>query len=594
MEPSSQHDQQRGRHGHRRSRRRWMVLAAVVVLAAAAVSAWLVTSWLDTYRRAEALRTQVSILRDAVNAQEWAVLASGLPAARAAADSLQAGTDGVPWRLLGGVPVVGGTARALGVLAESSAGLLGAAEPLTPYSEQILSNGLRREDGAIDVDAIAQAAPLLARLSTAANQAVARLGSVDAEAIRPEVGVPLAELRDELAGIAPTLSGAAEAAARAPALLGADGERTWLVLLQNPAEARGTGGFPGGYVAIAANDGALSVRGAGTSSDLNSQPIPDAGADPDAREMWGDYLTQWNTANMSPHFPVIGRLAADAMAARGQAVDGVVALDPATVAALLSVTGPVEFAGRVITAENAVDFFTVGVYADYPDKVERDEVTMGIVGAVLTSFLSAEWDPVDLVDALEGPVSQGRVRAWSADVAEEQWLASTSLGGVVPDTPGPVIAVAFNNAAGNKMDAFVSAAVQYRPGTCPMNTRQESALSVTLANDAPAVLPADGTAYGRADDPTAPAGSTRLLVHVYAPVGAEFQAATIDGAPATLYAGRERNRPVWWTYITLERGQETRIDVQFAEPSVVGPAPEVLPQGMVIDEQISIVPDPGC
>ena len=120
--------------------------------------------------------------------------------------------------------------------------------------------------------------------------------------------------------------------------------------------------------------------------------------------------------------------------------------------------------------------------------------------------------------------------------SEQNWINGTIVGSELPITPGPVLAVASNNASGNKLDAFVGTRVEYQAGECPTEPVQSSRLTVTLRNDAPTDLPS--YCYGRVDDPSAPEGSTNLLVHLYAPVGAVFGSATIDGKAAHLFAVR--------------------------------------------------------
>jgi hypothetical protein len=83
-------------------------------------------------------------------------------------------------------------------------------------------------------------------------------------------------------------------------------------------------------------------------------------------------------------------------------------------------------------------------------------------------------------------------------------------------------------------------------------------------------------------------------MHVYAPVDAVFGSATMDGQPLELFLGEEQGRPVWWTYVTLDRGQERAVVIDFEEPTVLGVEPTVLPQAMVIDEVVSVRPVTDC
>lgn len=571
-----------------------MIAIALAAVGVAALAAWLGTSWLSTYRQAQAFSDRVGALRAQVTARDWQAATTAVPEALAAAEELQAATGGVPWRVLSALPGIGATAGAASDLATAATGLLAAARPLLPYAERVVDDGLRRADGSVDLDLLAEVSPRLDDLAAAAGQAAGRLARIDPDAVRPELAVPLRQATIELGDAALVLADAADVARRLPPMLGADGTRDWLVLLQNPAESRGSGGFPGAYVTLSAQDGRLVPTSAGKVGDLNATPIPLDGVPADSRVMWGDYLTQWNTFNLSAHFPLVGRLAANGMGAYGQPVDGVVAVDPRVIAAMLEVTGPVTALGWTLTGDNAEAFFTVDSYARIPDQAQRNAVTIALVQAALAAFLGGAWSPLDLAEAMGAPIGEGRLRVWSSAPGEQAWLEGLPVGGSVPDSPGPVVAVAFDNASGSKLDAFVATRVEYRPGTCPTRDVQSSTLSVTLRNDAPQDLPVASGNYGRADAEGGPEGSTRLLVYVYAPVGAGFLASAIDGAQAPLYAGTERDRPVWWTYVTLERGQEATIDVRFTEPDVEGVPARVLRQGMVIDEQVTVVADPLC
>jgi hypothetical protein len=248
--------------------------------------------------------------------------------------------------------------------------------------------------------------------------------------------------------------------------------------------------------------------------------------------------------------------------------------------------------GKTITAGDAAQFFTIDVYAEYPDSQKRDEVSMALVEATLDALLTVDWDPIALVDALRAPIEQERLMVWSAEADEQSWLEQTVLGGVLPDRAGSVIAVAFNNSAQNKTDAFVTASVDYRPGRCATASPQKSSLRVTLRNDAPADLPDDN--YGYFVDRSAPPGTTRMLVHVYAPVDANYQSSRVDGLDTPLFLGAERNRPVWWTYLELPRDSERVLDVTFEEPTVLGAEPRVIAQPMAIPEVIEVRPNRTC
>ncbi|MDP2013504.1 MAG: DUF4012 domain-containing protein, partial [Actinomycetota bacterium] len=558
-----------------------------------ALVAWLANSWNATYQQARTVQSSATTLKSAAIAQQWDQLPTLFTTMRPQAQELAESTQSLPWRLLTMVPFVGASAGGVSDLAVSLNDVLTAAEPLLPYGQRFVTTGLRDADGRFDLSGLNRAAPDLVTLADVLEAAANRLEAIQTSQLLPQVSDGIVQMRDLTSQSWRSVRVLSELVTWGPSLIGADGKRTWLVLLQNPAEARGSGGFPGGFAVVTADDGLVKVASTGTSADLVNVPIPTKSASADSKALWGSRLKNWNTFSHSPNFPIVARLAADGMAARGTPVNGVIAIDPRVVAAILQVTGPVTANGETINAENAERFFTVDVYSQYRDPGKRDEVSMALVQAMITRLLSGGWDPVALVDALSGPVSQGHARVWSARPEEEAWLVEKNAGGDVPNAPGPVIALALNNSAASKMDAFMKTAVDYQPGSCDAAV-MDSNLRVSLTNDSPTNLPFGLGIYDRSDDPKAAKGSTSTVLYVFAPLNARFNSVTIDGDPASLYLGREDGRDVWYVYLPIDRKQTRTIEIKFQQPVVDGVAPQVLMQSMVIDPTITIDPDTAC
>lgn len=57
-----------------------------------------------------------------------------------------------------------------------------------------------------------------------------------------------------------------------PPMLGVSGERNYLLLFQNPAELRATGGIPGAVALLNANNGKLDLVQQASSSDFPKVP----------------------------------------------------------------------------------------------------------------------------------------------------------------------------------------------------------------------------------------------------------------------------------------------------------------------------------
>ncbi len=141
--------------------------------------------------------------------------------------------------------------------------------------------------------------------------------------------------------------------------------------MQNPAEARGTGGLVGGYVILEADNGIIRVTGSGANTALEAfaagTPVADYGAEYDAH--WGPFLptVAFVNSNVSPHFPYAAQTWSKLWQEQtGQRVDGVLALDPVALSYLLRATGPVPLSnGTTATADNVVQLTLRDVYATF-------------------------------------------------------------------------------------------------------------------------------------------------------------------------------------------------------------------------------------
>ena len=155
----------------------------------------------------------------------------------------------------------------------------------------------------------------------------------------------------------------------APALLGADGVRHYFVAFMTPAETRGLDGFIGAYGELAADRGHVTLIRSGQATNLTAHPIPGLHLTGPA-----DYLSRYGVfkpqdhfedLTYSPDFPTVGdEIAGLYKEVGGDRVDGVLALDPYALAALLTFTGPVSVPGlnTQLTPANAAQVLLSGQY----------------------------------------------------------------------------------------------------------------------------------------------------------------------------------------------------------------------------------------
>ncbi|HUP70281.1 MAG TPA: DUF4012 domain-containing protein [Acidimicrobiales bacterium] len=453
------------------------------------------------------------------------------------------------------VPVVARQSRALRTMAASGAELSRAGARTAEAAD---TSDLQLVNGAVPLDRLeALRLPTRAAFSSLAV-ADARL----AEVRSPWLVDPLASRLDTLSTKVARGRSAVRSAMRAleiaPGLLGAGGPRRYFLAVQTPSELRGSGGFIGNFGEIGADGGRLTLDKVGRTADLNT------GGDPASRKLIAppDYTARysrfdvnllWQNITMSPDFPTVARTIAGLYPqSGGRDVDGVIAIDPIGLAALLKVIGPVEVPGWPvpITADNAASILLFEQYV----KLEGDARVdfLGRVTAAVWQRLTTTTSNVgQLADALGPMLAQKHLMLASTHAAEERAFLEMGASGAMAPVRGDFLGVVTQNASGNKIDWFLRRAMDYRAELDPSSGRLRSKLRITLRNEAPSSgLPS--YVIGSATEPPLPTGANKLYLSVYSPLF--LAGARVDGAQRLMESELERNRHVYSTYVTIPPG----------------------------------------
>ena len=544
------------------------VLVAVVLIAQPLFAAF----WVS--RDAAALESQVAQAQAQFAEGRFGDAATSVGALAQTSAELRDRTADATWWRAQHLPFIGPSFDAVHVLSAATADVAAAAQPIVDRLHGISGSGA-------GLAALSGSADDLRQLQHVLGGAAAQVQRL------PNAGLLLGTDRvvnKAKKGLPQLLDATAQATAFVellPGITGGDQPKKWLVMLQNPAESRGTGGLFSAFAIVEFADGAPRiVEAASRKSSLDSGSIPYADVvDPPTQALWGSDLGDWASFNLSSDFPSVARLAAAGMALRGTPIDGVVAIDPSAVSALLAGTGPVEHRGVTIDADSAQQFFTRDIYTkypDFPDVAAKDELVMGLLYATADSLLKRPLAVKDLWSATQAAVDGGHIKAWSSDPDIEKWLQGNPTGGQVAPSAGPDAVININNVTGGKVDAYVTGAVDYQIRQCLVagtTGTAQSTVAVALTNAAPEDLPPYVDL--RLDDPSRPEGSTKVFVHVYGPRGSTATSALLDGNPVFVSTGLEAGRPVWGAPIELVRGQTHTLSLSLHEPVVKGAVPSV-------------------
>jgi hypothetical protein len=465
------------------------------------------------------------------------------------------------------VPVLAQNGTALGNIIEATGT---AAEAAADALDLVDLDQLRVVGGVIDVEAMALLAGPIGELEEAVAELAYALDATDSPWLLGGVQSRIAdagELAEEVARTAQTTRSAAEVG---PAMLGNDGPRRYLLAFTSPAEARGQSGLMGNWAEITVTDGALRLTDNGRTNELISD-LDDAMLDAPA-----DYLARygpfgaggdgspvhpkyWSNVTMSPNMPSVGSAMAQLYeAATGRSVDGVIVVDPAGLAALLDLTGPVTVTDARVTlsADNVEQYLLLDQYSS--PEAQREDVLEAVTLATVDRVLVASLPGPQVLAADLGPAAtEGHISMWAARPDEQRLMQLVGLDAALPPLAGSDgLAVVNDNASGNKIDSFLRRSVTYLPVFDRRTGRTTATLTIQLTNDAPATGFPDyviGNLLGL------PSGTNRTLLSVFTPLS--FTGVTLDGAPIAMTAGEEQGWRVFSTLLTLAPGEQRVIEI---------------------------------
>jgi len=515
-------------------------------------------------------------------------------------------THSLPWNIAAAVPLVGSPLKTTQQISDVVVGLvddvlLPAAGMGAGLSPDKLIDGTR-----LDLKLLRSEQPRLSELSAAAADLNASAQAISEPAYLSLIGNARSQLQDQTSGLAQLLKNTALAAQLAPSMLGADGPRTYLMVFQTPAEARGTGGLLGGIAVLRFANGVPTVDTVRTNYELlKATAAVDLGQEFDQAYGWMNPLTDFRNSNMSPHFPYAAQIWKSmwenkiAGGGPGQPVDGVIALDPIALSYLLVAAGPISMPdGEVVNEENLVELTMSSAYLRFADvnqferKMYLQDIGSGIVDKLAKGPLPP---PRTLLDALGRAASEGRIAVWSSSPADQKLLAQTPLAHVLPEDEAPYAQVVINNLAGNKMDYYLTREIEYAADNCK-GERRNSTITVRLTNTATdKSLPFTvGGASGFSDGLPlkVPNGTMVTSVKVIATKGSTLLGVTSNGERTSAITHFERGHPSFEVQVVIPPGQSGELTFRLSEPTSAGVAR--MPIQPLVDDVSPVVKVPVC
>ena len=413
----------------------------------------------------------------------------------------------------------------------------------------------------------------------------------------------LPPLRDRLDELTETITDAridAETATRflevAPELLGAGGPKRYLVVFLAPAEQRGAGGFIANFVELEAAGGKVSLTRSGRIAELiTARPRgertlegPQEYLDRYGRFQPQDFLQD---ISLSPHWPHVGEVLAQIYPqSGGNEVDAVVGVDPAGLAGLLRLTGPVAVDGldETLDTNGAADFLNRGQYLIGDDRAEREEILEAATRATFEVLTEASLPSPRVLGDVLGPLARGgHLKVWSpTDRHQDLFDRTDATGRMNLDDGTDGFSVIQQNTGNSKIDAYMRRTVDYQAEIDARTGAIHAQVRIELHNDIPSLdLPRVVIGNNRGQ----PNGTSYLWLTFFTPH--VVTSATLDGEPLTLGPGMEAGLRTWDTpFIAIGPGDRTVLELELEGGVDLSEEYRFtyLPQPMVIPDEVSV------
>lgn len=572
-------------------------LGAALVIATIATATVVAGSWLGF--RASIISTELQSAYALVPPLEDQLLNNDLTGANNTVHRMSfhtaaarvAATDPL-WSMSADLPWLGSNFRAATEAATAADDLAQfAAIPLVGAFETLdWTKLIPKGEGDVDLEPLSAAKPKVLSAANAVRESSNRLNAIDTDRLLPQLSGPLIQARNQIETLRDSLNAAADAANVAPYMLGVESPKHYLMLIQNNAESRATGGIPGALAILTIDDGTIELGAQASAGGLGTftPPIP---VSPEQEALYSIRLGKYmQDVNLTPDFPTTAVIAREMWEREsGQLVDGVISMDPVALGYVLDATGPVQLTDPELinlaqlglpielTGKNVVKTMLSDVYAKIEPSRLQDLYFAGVAKEIFASLSAGNGNAKALVKGLARGTEEGRVRVWSGQPNLQTVISKYPLSGSIagPSVAPAQFGVYFNDGTGAKMDYHVKRTVQLVKN-CAVDGYEQTTVRIISTNTAPAdaatSLPPYVTgagAYG------VPAGSVQTNVVAYGPVQANIETASVAGKKTDFAAHNHADRPVGTVTVTLAPGESSTVEltfgkiVQHTEPNVV-------------------------
>lgn len=405
-----------------------------------------------------------------------------------ASDSI---VQGPLWDAASNIPVVGANVTAVKSATEATHIL---ARDAMPPALQLLGtvqlDKLKVEGGGINLDPFRGAIEVLPAVNAAFADAQSEVSTIDRRELLPVVDDAIGQLVDVMEQAGPALDMVEKYLPTLLQLAGAEGPRTYIVLFQNNAEIRATGGNAATSAIISVDNGRIQMREdestayyhlAGVEGWLQ-HPMPES-----TLAMYEhDFDVYAQNYTRTPDFPTSAQMFRSLWQTNvGGDVDGVIAIDPVVLSHILAATGPLTLSdGSQLTSENVVKSVLSDSYQRFgKDGDAADVYFADVAGTAFGALSSGQWDAMKMMEQIQKSIEEQRIYMWFTRENEEALATELNLDGALAtdNVKSTQVGAYLVNASYSKLEYYLTTKTDV---TCDATARTVTT-TVTMTNSVP-------------------------------------------------------------------------------------------------------------
>jgi hypothetical protein len=551
----------------RRRRRRLIKLGALIAVVLAGVALVLLARpLLSAKHEAKAAQADLTSAKDALENDKIAQARAYIKQARAHVDRAQSDAGGLGGDVWSHIPIAGGAVNDERHLVDALDQTTSVAElgvqiyPIVSGRSAALVRGHR-----IDLTLLQKVADRTGAIGPHIDQAMSDLDQVNGSS--PIVGSSISAAKttalDYLTPLRDTYATNEPLLRALPNLVGADGPRTYLLAMLNPAELRYSGGGTLSFTTMRFDNGVATFGKSVNVDDILARGDEQSWLPVKGNPFHTQPAARVTAATFSPWWSVSGEelLRGYRKAFPGPAFNGMIAIDLQGLASLFRLTGPIELPSfGQITGDSLVRTLA-GSYGNFDSIEQRHQLNAELVPAFRQQFFGGG-RMQEKVKSLAESAKGRHFVVYFRDRQVQKSFANAGLAGDLSPTPYDYLGVFSQNLNGSKVDYWqqrdVTSTVRLLPDGSARNN-----LHVTISNQAPPYdlpVPDPGIGY-----------TTRVLgtrVGLFLPRQSTIESTRISGRPASLpvhfpNVRTVKNRKFVQAPFSIDAGQSRTFDVTY-------------------------------